>query len=452
MIAADPRGVRESGLKRRIGDHASSTPGPTLIVVGGLHANEPAGIEAASRVHARLELRDLSCNAGRLVSLRGNLAALSIEAPEPWLRDRYIDRDLNRLFHGVEHDTSDASSEHGERAQLIEELRRLTSQARGTIYLLDLHTVSSDSPAFVALEDSLPARRFAAGLPLPKILGLEEELAGLMIDYATNELGCVSCIVEAGRHDDARSSDVHEAVILLALVSLGMVPQSVRTTAGEVPYDVVEQAAGGRAGHFYDVRQRVGIGHAEFAMQSGAIAFMPVVAEKTVLALEGTRPVTASAGGLLFLPNRQASPRVGDDAFFVIARVGRMWLSLSAWLRQRAWVHRWAPRLLPGVRAREGEPHAIVVAPEYAALLRREVLHLLGYRLVRWTHAPYVSLPRRISGVAAGLCRALAGLVRFAPLGGERAALPEERTTDWIARRHRLDVTPWPRVEEGSQP
>lgn len=452
MIAADPRGVDACGLKRRIADHASSSPGPTLIVVGGLHANEPAGIDAAARVHARLDDRSLSCQAGRVVSLRGNLAALAVDAPEPWLRDRYIDHDLNRLFHGHEDASSDASSEHRERAQLIGELRRLSSEARGTTYLLDLHTVSSDSPAFVALEDSLPARRFAAGLPLPKVLGLEEELAGLMIDYATNELGCVSCIVEAGRHDDPRSSDVHEAVVLLAMASLGMLPRSVRTTAGEVPRDVVEQAAGGRAGHFYDVRQRVGIGHVDFAMQPGAMAFMSIAAEKTVLAVEDTRPVTASANGLLFLPNRQASARVGDDAFFVIARVGRIWLSMSAWLRRRAWVHRLAPRLLPGVRAREGEPHAIVVAPEYAALLRREVLHLLGYRLVRWTHAPYVSLPRRIAGVAAGLCRAVAGLLRFAPLGGERAALPEERPTDWIARRHRLDVTPWPRVDEGGSP
>lgn len=452
MNAADGHGVGAPGLARRIAEHASTSPGPTLIVVGGLHANEPAGIEAAQRVHARLDDRELACRAGRLVSLRGNLAALSLEAPEPWLRDRYIDHDLNRLFDESSAASGDGSAEHHERAELVGELRGLVAESRGAAYLLDLHTVSSASPAFIALEDSLPARRFASGLPLPKILGLEEELAGLMMDYATNRLGCVSCIVEAGRHDDPRSADVHEAVVLLAMATLGMLPRSVRTTAGEVPRDVVTQAAGGRAGHFYDVRERVAVGGPDYAMQPGAMAFMPVRAGKTVLAVQDARPITASVGGLLFLPNRQASVRIGDDAFFVIARVGRVWLTLSAWLRQRAWVHRWTPRLLPGVRAREGEPHAIVVAPEYAVILRREVLHLLGYRVVRWTPTPRPPRPRRIAGLAGALVRAVAGLLRFAPRGGERAALPGEQPTDWIARRHRLDVAPRPSIEEGSQP
>ncbi len=451
MIAADRHGVGPRVLPRRIAEHAGPAPGPTLIVVGGLHANEPAGIEAARRVHARLDDQGLSCYAGRLVSLRGNLAALALEAPEPWLRERYIDRDLNRLFVEPSDEPGD-SAEHRERAELIGELRELVSEACGEAYLLDLHTVSSASPAFIALEDSLPARRFASGLPLPKVLGLEEELTGLLMDYATNQLGCVSCIVEAGRHDDPRSADVHEAVILLAMARLGMLVPSVRTAAGEAPRDVVVQASGGRSEHFYDVRERVAIGAVDFAMQPGAVAFMPVRGDKTVVAVEDARPIKAGASGLLFLPNRQAQVRPGDDAFFVIARVGRAWLGLSAWLRGRAWVHRWALRLLPGVRARAGEPHAIVVAPEYAVLLRREVLHLLGYRLVRWTHTPFMPWPRRAAGLLAGLARAAIGLLRFALRGGEHAALPEERPTDWIARRHRLDVAPRTTAEKGSQP
>lgn len=451
MIVADTKGLHPHGLPRRIDDTGPAEAGPTLIVVGGLHANEPAGIEAAQRVHGMLRGGGLPLRCGRLVSLRGNLTALSVEAAEPWLRARYIDYDLNRMFRSSGATVPGDSVEHGERQRLAQELHDITGQARGQPYLLDLHTVSSDSPAFIALEDTLPTRRFAAAIPLPKMLGLEEELDGLLIDYATHAFGCVSCIVEAGRHDDPRSADVHEAVLLLALSHLGMVAGPLRTSKGEAPRSVVSQAAAGRERDFYDVRERVAIGGASFAMQPGASAFRRVVAERTVVASEDGRPVMAPASGLLFLPNRQKSPRVGDDAFFVIARVGRFWLALSAWLRQRTWVHRWLPRLLPGVRARGKESGTILVAPEFAALLRREVLHLLGYRLVRWSHTPHMSWPRRLAGIAVALVRSIAGIVRFAPRGGERAALPVERETDWIARRHALDVRQRSRQDKENQ-
>lgn len=440
MIEAQPRGDAASCVPRNIGDVTGERPAPTLIVVGGLHANEPAGIEAAQRVHNSIDDGRLHIGAGRLVSLRGNLGALAAEAAEPWLRDRYIHEDLNRVFHEVDDAPADASAERSERAQLADEITSIVQAARGDVYLLDLHTVSSDSPAFIALEDSLPARRFAQRFPLPKILGMEEELRGLLIDYATSELGCVSCIVEAGRHDEPRSTDVHEAVILLALISLGIASAPAKTSTGESPHDVVEQASGGRGRRFYDVRQRVPIERLPFRMQPGATAFMPVTAEQTIVAMDGPDPVTPGANGLLFMPNRQASPRVGDDAFFVVAPVGRVWLSVSAGIRRRALVHRVLPILMPGVRRREGDPHALLVAPEYAAVLRREVLHLLGYRLIRWSHTPYLARRRRITRVISGTARAFLQILHFAPRGGEHAALPQERETDWIARRRRLDI------------
>jgi len=269
------------------------------------------------------------------------------------------------------------------------------------------------------------------------------------MDYTTNTLGCVSCIVEAGRHDDPRAVDVHEAVILHALDILGMIASPLHTSTGERPWDVIAQASGGRQQHFYDIRQRVAIGGLPFNMQPGALAFMPVSAQQTVLASEQGESIVAGANGLLFLPNRQREPRIGDDAFFVIARVGSGWLWLSARLRQWRGVHALLPRLLPGVRQRSSDPHAIVVAPEYAAVLRREFLHLLGYRLVRWTHPPYMPILKRLGRAAVGIGRSLVGMVRFAPRGGEHAALPQERETDWIARRRTLDVAVRPRKSNG---
>ena len=77
--AAESLGLpRESAAMPRIlGDVGSATDGPTLIVVGGLHGNEPAGVGALQRVFARLRADDCLPR-GRLVGLSGNRAALAV--------------------------------------------------------------------------------------------------------------------------------------------------------------------------------------------------------------------------------------------------------------------------------------------------------------------------------------------------------------------------------------
>ena len=429
-------------LPRKIGDHRATQTGPTLVVVGGLHANEPAGIAAASRVHNRIDDGDLSLVAGRFISLRGNLTALAADPDEQDRRQRYIDEDLNRAFvdSPATRRTATATVEQRERDALDAAFDSIAAETEHTVYLLDLHTFSSDSPPFIVHEDALHTRRFAATFPLPKVLGLEEELSGLLIDDVTSRLGFVACIAEAGRHDDPAAIDVHEALILIALQALGNTQPGSRTSKGDIPSQVVERAAGERARRYYDVRQRVGITDESFCMSDDARAFMPVTAKNTLLAYEHRQPITADADGVLFMPNRQSARRPGDDAFFVVQRVGAIWLRISALLRQSSFVQHIIVTALPGVRRRPGQPHTILVAPEYAAILRREILHLLGYRLVRWTHQPYLSRSKRLAMALHGLLRSVFGIIKHALSGGERNALPRERDTDWIAHRRHLDV------------
>lgn len=438
--------------QRVLGDARGPRDGPTLVVIGGLHANEPSGLVAGARVHAGLSDGRLNLKRGRLLTLRGNLAALLEDAETPWLRRRYIDRDLNRLFDGGAGGGDGSASEYAERAALVDVLADAASASKGGRFLIDLHTVSSDSPGFVAFEDSLPARRFVGGLPLPKIIGIEEHLSGLLIDFAAGALGYVSCIVEAGRHDDPLSADVHEAIVLLAMHRLGLIDGVATTASGQTPREVVLRAAGGRESDFYDVRERVPVRHESFRMRRGRNAFAPVRADRTVVADESGRPLRPSVNGLLFMPNRQPVVRPGDDAFFVIRRVGRLWLVLSSWLRRRGVVHRWA-RMLPGVRPCPDDPAAFFVAPEIAFALRREVFHLLGYRLIRWSPLPHRSLVGRVVG---GLRDAARAVVSMVVASMRRDADPEaaggaRREEHWIVRRRVLDVSPHRDHSEGRE-
>src|SRR5688500_14472770 len=80
-----PRGVE--------GDHVIAafgvrSKGPTLIAIGSLHGNEPAGAVALERVAERLELISDRLK-GRVYLLAGNTRALKMGV-------RFIDADLNR--------------------------------------------------------------------------------------------------------------------------------------------------------------------------------------------------------------------------------------------------------------------------------------------------------------------------------------------------------------------
>ncbi len=422
-------------VERVIGERSGTAPGPTLIVVGGVHGNEPAGVVAAERLLRAID-EGGGLRRGRFLALRGNTAALAVEAAEAWTRPRYFDHDLNRLF-------GEARREDGIEARERDELCAAVADAvrgsHGASVVLDLHTVSSPSPPFIAVEDALPARRFAMRFGLPLVLGIEEELSGLLMDFATRELSCVALTVEAGRHQDKSAARLHECVIRIALVELGMVDPD-----GVVGDEVSAQgelraASSGRGRHVYDVRHRAVISDPRFSVLAGMEAFTPVRAGRTVIAEQGGRPVVAQESGLLFMPNRQHTHRVGDDAYFVVRRVGRVWLGLSAWLRSREWLHAALPRVLPGVRRCPRRTGGFLVAPEIASVFRRQIFHLLGYRLVRFTKPPRVNpLRRALGGTWLGV-RAIGKMLAGLAHGGERGALPDERDADWVVRRRTLD-------------
>ena len=73
---------------RIVGKISGPEPGPTVIVMTGIHGNEWAGLLAARRMLDRLREEEIPLR-GDLTVLAGNLSALRE-------RTRFIDDDLNR--------------------------------------------------------------------------------------------------------------------------------------------------------------------------------------------------------------------------------------------------------------------------------------------------------------------------------------------------------------------
>ncbi|MEM7755136.1 MAG: succinylglutamate desuccinylase/aspartoacylase family protein [Planctomycetota bacterium] len=424
-----------SSSARLLGEHRGAREGPTLVAVGGIHGNEPAGLLAAERVLELLD-RDDGLRCGRVVALRGNLRALGLRGALHGPRSRYVDHDLNRLF--VEGDGPTTSAETVERDELRACLAVILGEDGGEGgggrghpgVVLDLHTVSSPCVPFIAMEDSLPTRRFAMGFGLPKVLGIEEVIPGLLMDEATARHGSIALTVEGGVHTDPASVETLEAVLWRSLELLGMLSPTEAERARRADR-FLRDAAGVRRGRVYDVRYRAGVRDVSFRAEDGIEALAKVRAGRSVLATELGQPVLAGESGLLFMLNRQPDPRPGDDAYFIVRRVGRAWLGLSALLRRPRWMHGLLAWALPGVRRHPEEPGALVVDPRVAAVLKREVFHVFGYRLVRFDVKPG---PRAVGRLMAGV-----KIVLSRALGGRRSRERAHGDDAWVVRRRRLD-------------
>src|SRR5262249_5132745 len=118
-------------VERIIGRLRGDLPGPMLIIVGGVHGNEPAGVRAAASVLAGLGGVALR---GDVVALAGNVRALG-------LGRRYQVRDLNRMWTGAPVEGDDP--EVLEQRELGAALDEALAAARGPLYFLDLHTTSA---------------------------------------------------------------------------------------------------------------------------------------------------------------------------------------------------------------------------------------------------------------------------------------------------------------------
>lgn len=387
-IGSEAEGRRGHDFERVLGRVEGSPGGPTVVVFGGIHGNEPAGAFAAKRMVERLEQGDLPLR-GRFLALTGNLQALAQGR-------RYLERDLNRRWFDEEiarlraGGLSADSPEDREQVVLLEHVSEAIELSDRPVVFLDLHSTSGEGPPFACLSDTLRNRRIALALPIPVILGLEEVIDGSMLGYLS-DLGHCGVAIEGGQHDHPNTVAQHVSAIWLGLVAAGSLRRS------EVPDFDKHRARLARAAAGFprvvDIRHRHVVGPMDaFVMEDGWSSFQPLEAE-TVVAHDQDGPVRAPLGGLMLLPRYQGQ---GEDGYFIIREVRSFWLSVSKALRLLR-LDRLAG-LLPGVDRHPGNRDHLVVRRGAPGRLMTNLLHLFGYRRVTSEAGRLVFSRRRPDG------------------------------------------------------
>lgn len=352
----------------------SGAAGPCVIVVGGLHGNESAGIRAIDRVVRRLRSDGVEFK-GDLIGFAGNLAA--IEAGE-----RYLRTDLNRLWteEGVrtmrrDRRTAHDDPEEREQLALLASLDDAVAQARGPVVFLDLHTSSAPGEPFICFADTLRNREFAFHFPAPIILGLEETIDGALSELMTRE-GHISIAVEGGQHDADSSVDHLAATIWIALETAGCIAEGAVDDVAVLREKLA--AASAHVPPVLELTSRHPIqSEDEFKMEPGFRNFQRIEAGEH-LATDRSGQIMAPKPCRVLLPLYQA---VGNDGFFLAREVEPFWLGISRILRRLrvSNIVHW----FPGVDRHPAHRNWLRVNPSVARWYVYDLFHLLGYRKQR---------------------------------------------------------------------
>ncbi|CAN5191905.1 hypothetical protein BH23BAC3_BH23BAC3_22910 [soil metagenome] len=367
--------------------HSGETDGPVIVLFMGIHGNETAGVTAIENILSEY-LQDANELKGTLYTIKGNVEALNQGV-------RYIDTDLNRLWEIFETDrdysnsvnnTGNTPVEYLESLQIkssIEEILEKHGQDKNQIIFADLHTTSSESCAFILLNDTLANRKIARKFPVPQILGIEENIHGTILSYINN-LGYRAIGFEAGAHTAKESVKRSEAFIYLLLHHTGLISLD-KEKINEIEKEIKAYAT--VPDTYFEIKYHHNINDpANFNMFPGFHNF-DKVEKDTPLAYDQGELVRAPVSGRIFMPLYQNK---GNDGFLILDEVSPFWLTLSSWIRNSS-VHG-ILKYLPGVKKINRQIYE--VDRKVALFLVREIFHLLGYRVIEKNEETFICYRR----------------------------------------------------------
>lgn len=168
--------------------------GKKILIIGGTHGNEPAGVNAICNFFKMFQKNELTLKQGKVQFLLAN--------PEAYLQNlRYIDYDLNRSFTKQILDNYE-----GKRVKLISKL--LEKEKYNAI--LDLHSVSAgDIQITIYNKDDQRSKKLALAIsPIDTHMSYHtEHIEGLLIEEGRKH-GSKCVVIECGNHLGEHSTNV----------------------------------------------------------------------------------------------------------------------------------------------------------------------------------------------------------------------------------------------------
>lgn len=353
-------------IKKRIIHYVKGKhKGPTLVFFAGIHGNEQAGVEALKNVLPKLNEDSVI---GQIYGVYGNIKAIS-------QNKRYIDDDLNRIWttkhlDGLK-DKENVTHEEKELKSIHNLILKLISSNNTPIYFIDFHTTSSKTLPFITINDALINRKFSKQFPVPVVLGIEEYLEGPMLSYL-NKRGYVSLGFESGQHQDKDAITNCESFIYLACHYSGIIAKS--SFSYKNHYYQLQKSAQKKT-DIYEVIYKYHINKNEdFKMEPGFKSFQPIK-KGTLLATSNYKPIYALSNHELFMPLYQDK---GNDGFFIIKRIPKFVIGLSAVLRNLKFDG--LLTLLPGIKWHDKTKGVLRANLRVTRFMAKSIFHLLGYR------------------------------------------------------------------------
>lgn len=169
--------------------------GPHILLMGGMHGDEPCGTVALERLGQELA-------AGQVPLLKGKVTLIARSNPFALqVNQRFVEENLNRIM------APHATPHNAERRMAV----ALCEQIESADIVLDLHAVTANSLPFTMLDRDIPAQReWLAALQLPYILTGWDDLypneAGVTVVSYAQSRKKMATVVECGCKTDPASA------------------------------------------------------------------------------------------------------------------------------------------------------------------------------------------------------------------------------------------------------
>lgn len=289
--------------------------GPLILIMGGLHGNEPAGVHAMLRVEEIFATKRVRLKKGRIRAYAGNLPALQKQV-------RYQDYDMNRIWLSGHvkklRDQKELAVRCEEDREMIELLNDLEpfiqdhSDDQSRIFL-DLHSFSAPGGLFSLTMPTKKHEEIGSILQAPMIFGVIEHLNGTALHYF-DELGFDCFGFEGGQHQDPHTIDTMESAFWVLLDHLGMI-EFRDSDFIDIHRQRLAELTQGLPQKVELMYRHTVYPEAEFRMRPGYRNFDRIETGEE-LADDRFGPVKAPCSGYMLMPLYQSQ---GEDGFFIVA-------------------------------------------------------------------------------------------------------------------------------------